>query len=87
MLIAPTAYHRVMFRQRDKPALIKFGNQMTILGVTCLAVAMNGAVLLVTDVIFGAPTPAVIAIALGSLYVYLWFGIPVMRRLLGKSSH
>lgn len=87
LFIAPTAYHRVMFRQRDKPALIKFGNQVTIAGITCLAIAMNGAVLLVTDVIFTGPTPLVTIAALASVYVWLWFGIPVLRRVQGKRSH
>jgi hypothetical protein len=85
--IAPTAYHRVMFRQRDKPALIRFGNRMTIAGVISLAIAMNGAVLLVTDVIFKAPTPVVTVLALASVYMWLWFGVALMRRVQGKRSH
>jgi len=42
---------------------------------------MNGAVLLVTDVLFDAPTPAVTAVALGALYFTLWFGFGLVRRI------
>jgi hypothetical protein len=86
MLIAPTAYHRVMFHHRDKPALIAFGNRMLIGGLACLAVAMNGAVLLVSDVIFRAPTPIVASLVLGSLYVWLWFVVPGIRRARHRRS-
>src|SRR5205823_2007928 len=51
-LIAPSAYHRVMFRRGDKPALIGFGTRMLLMGLVALVVAMTASVMLVTDVIF-----------------------------------
>jgi hypothetical protein len=50
-LIAPSAYHRVMFEQHDKPTIIHIGTAQMIVGLVALALAMNGAVLLVTDVL------------------------------------
>jgi len=79
--VAPTAYHRLMFRLRDKPALVKFGNRMVIAGLLCLAVAMNGAVLLVTDFLFKAPTQLIAVLALGCVYAWLWFGVAMVRRV------
>lgn len=79
--VAPTAYHRLMFRLRDKPALVKFGNRMVLAGLVCLAVAMNGAVLLVTDFLFKAPTQVVAVLLLGAVYVWLWFGVAIVRRV------
>src|SRR4051795_10670955 len=79
-LIAPSAYHRVMFEQQDKPNIIHIGTSHMIVGLVALALAMNGAVPLVTDVLFDAPTPAVTAVALGALYFTLWFGFGVVRR-------
>jgi hypothetical protein len=70
-----------MFRLRDKPALVKFGNRMVILGLLCLAVAMNSAVLLVTDFLFKAPTQIIAVIALASVYAWLWFGVAILRRV------
>jgi hypothetical protein len=80
LLIAPTAYHRLMFRQHDKKALIKFGNRMAIGALVCLAFAMNGAVLLITDVMFGSTTLVVTVAVLASVYSWLWFGVALTRR-------
>jgi hypothetical protein len=79
--VAPTAYHRVMFRLRDKPALVRFGNRMVIAGLVCLALSMNGAVLLVTDFLFQAPTQIVTVLAMASAYAWLWFGVAIVRRI------
>src|SRR3954447_5023751 len=42
-LIAPSAYHRVMFEQQDKPNIIHIGTAHMIVGLVALALAMNGA--------------------------------------------
>jgi uncharacterized protein DUF6328 len=80
-LIAPSAYHRVMFEQHDKPTIIHIGTAQMIVGLVALALAMNGAVLLVTDVLFEAPTVVATVAALGALYISLWFGFGIVRRL------
>jgi len=41
---------------------------------------MNGAVLLVTDVLFQAPTEIVTTVGVGALFLWLWFGIGLWRR-------
>ena len=79
-LIAPSAYHRLLFRLQDKPHIIEFGSRMTIMGLVCLALAMNSAILLVTDVIFERATVIVTVVATSSLFAWLWFGIGLMRR-------
>jgi hypothetical protein len=80
-LIAPSAYHRVMFEQHDKPNIIHLGTAEFLVGLTALALAMNGAVLLVTDVLFGAGTVTVIVALLASLYFTLWFGLGIVQRI------
>src|SRR3954466_9444452 len=52
LLIAPTAYHRILFRCGDKEHLVKVANRFTLAGLACVAVAMCGALLLVTDILF-----------------------------------
>ena len=49
-------------------------------GLVALAVAMNGAVLLVTDFIFGADRDRGHRGRVGSLFVWLWFGLGLWRR-------
>jgi hypothetical protein len=86
LFIAPTAFHRLMFEAHDKPFLVAVSSRLALAGLACLAVAMNGAVLLVSDVLFdGAAVTVTVAITL-SLYVGLWFGLGVVRRLSGKRS-
>ncbi len=82
-LIAPSAYHRVMFQRQDKPNVIQLGTAQFLVGLAALAVAMNLAVLLVTDVLFEAGTVAVTVALLASLYITLWFGVGLVRRLRG----
>jgi membrane-bound acyltransferase YfiQ involved in biofilm formation len=79
-LIAPSAYHRLMLEQHDKPNIIHIGSGQMIAGLCALAIAMNGAVLLVTDVLFDASTVTVTLVAMGALYLTLWFGFPLVRR-------
>jgi len=81
LFVAPTAYHRLMFRERDKPMLVSISSKLALVGLACLAIAMNCAVLLVTDVLFGRTT-AVVTVALTStLFVGLWFVLGLVRRL------
>jgi O-antigen/teichoic acid export membrane protein len=80
-LIAPSAYHRVMFEQHKKPTIIRLGTIQFLIGLAALAIAMNLAVLLVTDVLFGAGTVTVVVVCLATLYVTLWFGLGIFQRL------
>jgi hypothetical protein len=87
LFIAPTAFHRMMFEAHDKPFLVAMSSKLALTGLVFLAVAMNGAVLLVSDVLFdGAAVTITVAITL-TLYVGLWFGLGLVRRLSGKRSH
>jgi cation transport ATPase len=80
-LIAPSAYHRVMFEQQDKPNIIHIGTVQLLVGLAALAIAMNGAVLLVTDVLFAARTVIISVVLLSTLYFTLWFGFGLVRRM------
>jgi membrane-bound acyltransferase YfiQ involved in biofilm formation len=80
-LIAPSAYHRVMFEQQDKPNIIHIGTAQFLIGLTALAIAMNGAVLLITDFLFAAGTVTITVVLVASLYLTLWFGFGIVRRV------
>jgi len=80
-LIAPSAYHRVMFEQHEKPTVIRLGTVQFLVGLVALAIAMNGAVLLVTDVVFGGDTVPVVVVCLAALYFTLWFGLGIVQRV------
>jgi hypothetical protein len=85
-LIAPSATHRLRFHQGDRAYIIESSNRLLIVGLVFLAIAIVGAVLLVTDFLFaGAGVwlwPAAIAVAV----IVLWFVRPLLRELRGASS-
>ena len=80
LFVAPTAYHRLMFRERDKPKLVAISSKLALAGLACLAIAMNGAVLLVTDVLFSRTTAVVTVVATSTLFVGLWFVLGLARK-------
>jgi cation transport ATPase len=80
LLIAPTARHRLLFRQHDKEELLQVSNRYSVAGLLALALAMTGAVLLITDLLFKEATAVVVTVALGSLFLGLWFVAPLLRR-------
>src|SRR3954469_5134674 len=53
LLISPSAYHRITFRTQQKDDLVYLANKLAIAGLGALALAMTGAIMLITDVIFG----------------------------------
>src|SRR4051794_20213370 len=85
--IAPAAYHRILFEQRDKPHLIQVGNRFLIAGVGFLALAMTLAIALVCDFVFGGTTAAVVASLVAIAFAWFWFAFPLGRLASGKRSH
>jgi hypothetical protein len=84
VLMAPSAFHRLTFRRGQKPYLIKLGTRQTIAGMALLALAMNGVILLLTDLMFHTTTVVVIVAATSALFAWLWFGLAWTRLASGK---
>ena len=78
--IAPTAYHRLNFRRGDKRHIVEVASRFTILGLVALFVAMLGAVVMVTDFLFGGETMVVTALGVFAVFTTLWFVLPLLRR-------
>ena len=78
-LIAPTAHHRLEFRQQHKERIVTTGNRIVIAGLGLLAIAMTGAVLFVTDVIYGTTTTIASAAGVALTFAVLWYAIPLRR--------
>jgi hypothetical protein len=85
-LIAPSAHHRIEFRLQDKRHIVFLANRLAIVGLTFLAVAMTGVVLLVTDFIFGALATTIATTMTALLFALLWYILPLMRRLKLKAA-
>jgi hypothetical protein len=80
-LIAPTAHHRIEFRQQDKKRIVFSATKLAIIGLALLALAMTGAVLLITDLLYHSDTVAIVAAGVAFLFAILWFAWPVKRLL------
>jgi hypothetical protein len=78
-LIAPTAQHRVEFRRQHKEQILLMANRLAIVGLGFLAIAMTGAILLITDLLYGSTLTAVVTVAVGIAFAALWYLIPVQR--------
>ena len=79
-LVAPSAYHRIAFQEHEKERIIQMGTRQFVCGIVALAVAMIGAVLLVTDVLFQTTTTIVVVVGVAALFAWLWFGIGLWRK-------
>jgi hypothetical protein len=81
LLIAPSAYHRVMFREGDKETMLRISNVLAVTGLFALALAICTAVLLITDILFaGSVVPVIVAIN-AALFAILWFVLPTYRKI------
>jgi hypothetical protein len=81
LLMAPTAYHRVTFRYQQKRKLVFYANRFAIGGLIFLALAMTGAVTLVTDFLFSTTATVVVTVLAVLAFTTLWFALPLQRRL------
>jgi hypothetical protein len=85
-LMGPSAFHRLTFREGQKPYLVRLGTRQTIVGMALLALAMNGVLLLLTDLLFHTTTVAIVVTAMGGLFGWLWFGLALRRRASGRTE-
>lgn len=81
LFISPSAYHRMTFRMQQKDELVLLANKLAIAGLGCLALAMTGAIVLITDVLFGSLATIVTGATALLVFVLLWYALPLQRRL------
>ena len=81
MLISPSAYHRITFRYQQKRRLVYYANRFAIVGIAFLALAMTGAILLITDVLFSTTAAIVVASLALCTFSFFWFALPLKRRI------
>jgi hypothetical protein len=80
LLCGPVAYHRLVFRRREKERLLRVANTMALLGLGTVGLAIFAAVALATSFVErGLPVP-VIAVATFSCFFGLWFAFPIIHR-------
>jgi cytochrome bd-type quinol oxidase subunit 2 len=80
LLLGPVAYHRLIFRRRQKERLIRIANVMAILGLVTVGLAVSAAILLVTGYVDHGLPSVLITVCTVCLFAGLWFALPLARR-------
>jgi predicted membrane channel-forming protein YqfA (hemolysin III family) len=81
LLIAPSAYHRLRWRQHDKEQMLATANRLSIGGMVFLTLALVGASYLVADLLFHATAAVLVTAAVPGFFAWFWWGLPLLRRL------
>jgi Family of unknown function (DUF6328) len=85
LLIAPSAYHRLLFRQAEKERLLLHANRLAVAGLTTLAIALLASILLVSEFLFGTVTAGIVTGIGGVTVAVLWYALPLRLRLTEES--
>jgi Family of unknown function (DUF6328) len=79
LLMTPTAYHRILWRRREKEQLLVTSNRLAIVGIALLGLGIGEVVFLVMELLVDTPTALVLAICTTLLWIGLWFALPLSR--------
>jgi O-antigen/teichoic acid export membrane protein len=80
LLVAPVAYHRLLFRRHQLEHLIRAANVMAVCGLAAVALAVACAVLLVTSYVEPGLPAVVLTVVIAALFGTFWFALPIARR-------
>ena len=64
LLLAPSAHHRILWRQQAREHRLRVANRLAIAGMVLLVVAMVGVMFVIADVLFGLVAAAVATAAI-----------------------
>ncbi len=80
LLIGPVPFHRIVFRRGLKPRLVVGSDLMARGGLVALVLAINGAILLILDVVLGGALARIIAGLCFLWFVIIWYVVPMLTR-------
>ena len=81
LLIAPSSYHRLRFRQGDKKQMLETSNRLLLFGLALVAVSITLSIGLISEFVFGTAMALVSGIGIGAALAWFWFGLPLSRRI------
>jgi amino acid transporter len=79
--LAPVALHRMVFRRRSKPEVVRYGHGALVAALGAVSLLLTGVVAFVFDVIVDAGAAWAAGAGLGALILVLWVVIPVTIRV------
>lgn len=80
LLIGPVPFHRIVSGRGLKPRLVRGADLMARIGLVLLLLAINGAVLLILDVVIGGALPFVLGALITTWFLVVWYVVPLTAR-------
>ena len=80
LLIAPSSYHRLRWREGSDEELLRVSNRLAIAGTIAVAIAMIAAVFLITDFLFKNVVTSIVTAGTAVLFAWFWYVLPLWRR-------
>jgi hypothetical protein len=81
LLIAPAAFHRVIYRRRLKRHLVQVASRLALAGLVLLLLAVISALLLTLDVVTGMGAALFLVAGALAWFVTWWFVLPLWSRI------
>ena len=79
LLMAPSAYHRLRWREKNKERMLRTSNRLAIGGLVSIATAMTASVFLVTDFLLSGWAAALLTAAAAIGFALAWFALPLSQ--------
>ena len=80
LLIAPSSFHRLRFRQGDKEKMVNLGNRLLVGGLVLVAISISLSVGLISEFVFGTAMALIAGVGIGAALGWFWLGLPLSRR-------
>jgi hypothetical protein len=84
LIIAPVAFHRMLFRHGERPWLVRAANRAALAGLLSLALTTSGVVWLVFDLVTDRTLALVAGLVSLVFFGGLWAVVPTRARLAGS---
>jgi len=80
IMITPSSYHRLLWRQPQKEHMLITSNALLIAGMAFLAMAISGSLFFVVSFALGTWEAALATGGILVVILLLWYGMPLARR-------
>jgi hypothetical protein len=80
LLVAPVAYHRLVFQRQKKAQLVQAANRIALGGIAAVGVAMITAIWLVFSVVYRGLTAPIAGTITALVFLLLWVIVPLCGR-------
>src|SRR5215212_5443302 len=80
LLIAPVSFHRIVFRRRQKAALVVVADRLLVIGLAMIVPAISCSVLLIIDLVLGRWAGILCGSVIALVGLLTWYVLPLAIR-------